>query len=56
MCEVYAASDGHKRFVHDFVKVWNKVMMLDRYDVRETVDGLHSGNKAEHRVAQIAAV
>ncbi len=32
--EVYAASDGHARFVNDFVKVWSKVMMLDRFDVR----------------------
>ncbi len=31
--EVYASSDGHARFVQDFVKVWDKVMMLDRYDV-----------------------
>ncbi|WP_170314107.1 catalase/peroxidase HPI [Lichenihabitans psoromatis] len=31
--EVYASSDGHARFVKDFVKVWDKVMMLDRYDV-----------------------
>jgi len=34
VAEVYAASDGHARFVNDFVKVWNKVMMLDRFDVR----------------------
>ena len=34
VAEVYAASDGHARFVQDFVKVWDKVMMLDRYDVR----------------------
>ena len=34
VAEVYAASDGHARFVSDFVKVWNKVMMLDRFDVR----------------------
>ena len=34
VAEVYAGSDGHDRFVHDFVKVWDKVMMLDRYDVR----------------------
>ncbi len=34
VAEVYAASDGHARFVHDFVSVWNKVMMLDRFDVR----------------------
>jgi catalase-peroxidase len=34
VAEVYAASDGHARFVSDFVKVWNKVMTLDRFDVR----------------------
>ena len=33
VAEVYASSDGHARFVKDFVKVWDKVMMLDRYDV-----------------------
>ncbi|WP_460815197.1 catalase/peroxidase HPI [Nocardioides korecus] len=32
--EVYAASDGESRFVRDFVAVWDKVMMNDRYDVR----------------------
>ena len=34
VAEVYAASDGQARFTRDFVKVWDKVMMLDRYDVR----------------------
>ena len=34
VAEVYAASDGQARFVRDFVKVWDKMMMLDRYDVR----------------------
>ena len=34
VAEVYASSDGHARFVKDFVRVWDKVMMLDRYDVR----------------------
>jgi catalase-peroxidase len=33
IADVYAGSDGHPRFVRDFIKVWNKVMMLDRYDV-----------------------
>ena len=33
VAEVYAADDGHERFVHDFVKTWHKVMMLDRFDV-----------------------
>ena len=31
--EVYAADDGHEQLVHDFVRAWHKVMMLDRYDV-----------------------
>ena len=34
VAEVYAGSDGHARFVKDFVKVWDKVMMLDRYETR----------------------
>ena len=34
LAEVYAADDGHERFVHDFVRAWDKVMMLDRYDVK----------------------
>ncbi|MEO6881189.1 MAG: catalase/peroxidase HPI, partial [Mycobacteriaceae bacterium] len=32
--EVYASADGHEKFVRDFVKAWDKVMNLDRYDVR----------------------
>ncbi len=35
VAEVYAGSDGHTRFVRDFVKVWDKVMMLDRYETRQ---------------------
>lgn len=31
--EVYAANDGKQKFAEDFVKAWNKVMMLDRFDV-----------------------
>ena len=34
VADVYAASDGHERFVHDFVKVWDKLMMCDRFDVK----------------------
>ena len=37
VAEVYASSDGQERFVRDFVKAWNKVMMLDRFDVRDGV-------------------
>jgi catalase-peroxidase len=33
IAEVYAAEDGKEKFVHDFIKAWSKVMMLDRFDV-----------------------
>jgi catalase-peroxidase len=35
IAEVYGADDGQKRFVSDFVAAWDKVMMLDRYDVKD---------------------
>jgi len=31
--EVYASNDKDKKFVHDFVKAWVKVMQLDRFDL-----------------------
>jgi len=34
IAEVYAGNDGHERFVKAFVRAWNKVMMLDRFDVK----------------------
>ena len=34
IADVYAGSDAHQRFVRDFIKAWDKVMMLDRYDVK----------------------
>ncbi len=33
IAEVYAAEDGKQKLAQDFVKAWNKVMMLDRFDV-----------------------
>jgi catalase-peroxidase len=33
LAEVYASSDGQAAFVTDFVKAWNKVMNLDRFDL-----------------------
>ena len=33
LAEVYGSSDGEKKFVHDFVSAWNKVMNLDRFDL-----------------------
>ncbi len=32
LAEVYASSDGHKKFVQDFVAAWTKVINLDRFD------------------------
>jgi catalase-peroxidase len=34
IAEVYASADSQQRFVHDFVAVWNKVMNLDRFDLK----------------------
>jgi catalase-peroxidase len=34
VAEVYAAADGQRKFVPDFVDAWTKVMTLDRFDVR----------------------
>jgi len=34
IAEVYAAEDGKQKFVTDFVNAWNKVMMLDRFDLK----------------------
>ena len=34
LAEVYASADAGKKFVHDFVAAWDKVMNLDRFDVR----------------------
>jgi len=34
VAEFYAASDSDEKFVNDFVKAWNKVMELDRFDLR----------------------
>ncbi|WP_456441332.1 catalase/peroxidase HPI [Caldithrix abyssi] len=33
IAEFYAQDDNQEKFVHDFVKAWNKVMNLDRFDV-----------------------
>jgi catalase-peroxidase len=34
IAEVYGSSDAEQRFVHDFVAAWDKVMNLDRFDLR----------------------
>jgi catalase-peroxidase len=35
IAEVYAGSDASEKFVQDFVAAWDKVMNLDRFDLRE---------------------
>jgi len=34
LSEVYASADAAKKFVQDFVAAWDKVMNLDRFDLR----------------------
>ncbi|MCX7886034.1 MAG: catalase/peroxidase HPI [Verrucomicrobiae bacterium] len=36
VAEVYGSADAEKKFVHDFIAAWNKVMNLDRFDLAET--------------------
>jgi catalase-peroxidase len=34
LAEVYACDDAREKFVRDFVAAWDKVMNLDRFDLR----------------------
>jgi catalase-peroxidase len=34
LAEVYGADDGQEKFVNDFVAAWDKVMNLDRFDLK----------------------
>ncbi|MCB1319332.1 MAG: catalase-peroxidase, partial [Leptospiraceae bacterium] len=34
LAEVYASADGKAKFVNDFIAAWNKVMQLDRFDLK----------------------
>lgn len=34
LAEVYGCADSEKKFVQDFVKAWDKVMNLDRFDLK----------------------
>ena len=36
LAEVYASSDSQEKFVMDFVNAWNKVMDLDRFDLKRS--------------------
>ena len=39
IAEVYASADAQQRFVTDFIKAWNKVMNLDRFDLESSGRG-----------------
>ncbi len=34
IAEVYACEDGKEKFINDFVKAWDKVMSLDRFELK----------------------
>jgi catalase-peroxidase len=34
LAEVYGCSDSKEKFLHDFVAAWDKVMNLDRFDIK----------------------
>lgn len=34
IAEVYAQDDNNSKFVHDFIKAWNKVINADRFDIK----------------------
>ena len=34
IAEVYGSDDSEEKFLNDFVKAWNKVMELDRFDLK----------------------
>ncbi len=36
VAEVYASADAKEKFVKDFVAAWNKVMNLDRFDIKKS--------------------
>jgi catalase-peroxidase len=35
LAEVYGSAEAQEKFIRDFVAAWNKVMNLDRYDLRK---------------------
>jgi catalase-peroxidase len=53
LAEVYASSDGEKKFVDDFVMVWNKVMNLDRFDLAVRDKRNTRGRQTEKRTGDI---
>jgi catalase-peroxidase len=53
LAEIYASSDGEKKFVDDFVMAWNKVMNLDRFDLDARNKRNARGRQTEKRTGDI---
>jgi catalase-peroxidase len=45
LAEVYACEDAKQKFVDDFVAAWNKVMNLDRFELKFMADAGGEGPK-----------
>jgi catalase-peroxidase len=56
LAEVYASSDGEKKFVDDFVMAWNKVMNLDRFYLAARDKRNTRGRQREKRTGNALAV
>jgi catalase-peroxidase len=48
LAEVYAQDDAKEKFVRDFVAAWDKVMNLDRFDLRRSQRPGRLGTRASH--------
>ncbi|MFY9854593.1 MAG: catalase/peroxidase HPI [Terracidiphilus sp.] len=46
--EFYACADSEKEFVHDFVAAWNKVMNLDRFDLKTSTAAVQPMGELVH--------
>jgi catalase-peroxidase len=44
LAEVYASDDAKQKFVEDFAAAWNKVMMLDRFELSADARGNTTDN------------
>ncbi len=48
LAEFYACADSEQTFVHDFVAVWNKVMNLDRFDLKTSTASAQAVSELVH--------
>jgi catalase-peroxidase len=53
LAEVYACSDGREKFVYDFVAAWDKVMNLDRFELKPSGEKIKITASASEKIAEI---